>query len=88
MFTVVIESSGPHSNGFSLIRKILSESDISISEKKDIANKLLMPTILYPKLILKLLDNFKINSISYNWWWSYRKSPKVNSKKFEYRNTD
>ena len=60
-----IESSGPHSNGFSLIRKILSESDISISEKKDIANKLLMPTILYPKLILKLLDNFKINSISH-----------------------
>ena len=60
-----IESSGPHSNGFSLIRKILSESDISISEKKDIANKLLMPTILYPKLILKLLDNFKIKSISH-----------------------
>ena len=28
-----IESSGPHSNGFSLIRKILNESDISISEK-------------------------------------------------------
>ena len=46
-----IESSGPHSNGFSLIRKILNESDISISEKKDIANKLLIPTKLYPKLI-------------------------------------
>ncbi len=60
-----IESSGPHSNGFSLIRKILNESDISISEKKDIANKLLMPTNLYPKLILDLLDSFKINSISH-----------------------
>ena len=60
-----IESSGPHSNGFSLIRKILNESDISNSKKKDIANKLLLPTILYPKLIMKLLDSFKINSISH-----------------------
>ena len=28
-----IESSGPHSNGFSLIRKILNESNISKSEE-------------------------------------------------------
>ena len=60
-----IESSGPHSNGFSLIRKILNESNISKSEKKDLANKLLMPTMLYPKLIMKLIGSFKINSISH-----------------------
>ena len=60
-----IESSGPHSNGFSLIRKVLNESKISNSEKQVIANKLLIPTTLYPKLIMKILEDFKINSISH-----------------------
>ena len=60
-----IESSGPHSNGYSLIRKILSESNKSKKEKQIIAEKLLAPTILYPKLIMNLLDKYKINSISH-----------------------
>ena len=60
-----IESSGPHSNGYSLIRKILSESNNSKEEKKVIAEKLLAPTILYPKLIMNLLNKYKINSISH-----------------------
>jgi len=60
-----IESSGPHSNGYSLIRKILSESNNSKEEKKVIAEKLLAPTILYPKLIMNLLNTYKINSISH-----------------------
>ena len=60
-----IESSGPHSNGYSLIRKILSESNKSKKEKQIIAEKLLAPTILYPKLIMSLLDKYKINSISH-----------------------
>lgn len=60
-----IESSGPHSNGYSLIRKILSESKKSDNEKADIAKKLLAPTHLYPKLILNILCDYKINSISH-----------------------
>ena len=60
-----IESSGPHSNGYSLIRKILNKSNNSKEEKKIIAKKLLAPTILYPKLIMNLLDKYKINSISH-----------------------
>jgi len=60
-----IESSGPHSNGFSLIRKLLNESKIANDEKSVIAEELLRPTILYPKLILNLIDEFKINSISH-----------------------
>ena len=60
-----IESSGPHSNGYSLIRKILRESTKSEDEKKIIAKKLLAPTTLYPKLIMNLLDDYKINSMSH-----------------------
>ena len=60
-----IESSGPHSNGFSLIRKILKNSKISNEEKKSIADKLLTPTILYPKLILEIINEYQINSMAH-----------------------
>ena len=58
-----IESSGPHSNGFSLIRKIIDESNISNEEKNKIVSMALAPTSLYPKLIMNLIDDFKINAI-------------------------
>ena len=60
-----IESSGPQSNGFSLIRKIISESKKLIEEKNSIAFKALKPTILYPRLIASITQNHKINSISH-----------------------
>ena len=60
-----IESSGPHSNGYSLIRKILKNSKTPDEEKKSIANKLLTPTILYPKLILEIINEYQINSMAH-----------------------
>ena len=60
-----IESSGPHSNGFSLIRKIIKESKLTEEEKTKIAKKCLKPTLLYPRLIMELISNFKINSLSH-----------------------
>ena len=60
-----IESSGPHSNGFSLIRKIINNSKAKEEEINAIKEKVLKPTILYPKLIMNLINNFKINSISH-----------------------
>ncbi len=60
-----IESSGPHSNGFSLIRKIINNSKAKKEEINTIKEKVLKPTILYPKLIMNLINNFKINSISH-----------------------
>ena len=60
-----IESSGPHSNGFSLIRKIIKESNATDDEKTQVAKKCLKPTILYPRLIKNLILNYKINSISH-----------------------
>ena len=60
-----IESSGPHSNGFSLIRKILDDYKGSEDIKNEIIKKALVPTNLYPKVILNILKNYKINSISH-----------------------
>ena len=60
-----IESSGPHSNGFSLIRKIIKESKVNEEEKNKIAKRCLEPTLLYPKLIMELISNYKINSLSH-----------------------
>jgi phosphoribosylformylglycinamidine cyclo-ligase len=60
-----IESSGPHSNGFSLIRKIIKESQLNKEEKTKIAKRCLEPTLLYPKLIMELISNYKINSLSH-----------------------
>ena len=60
-----IESSGPHSNGFSLIRKIIKESKLTEEEKTKIAKRCLQPTLLYPKLIMELISNYKINALSH-----------------------
>ena len=60
-----IESSGPHSNGFSLIRRIIENSNATMEEKEEIAKKSLKPTILYPKLVMDLIENEKINSLAH-----------------------
>ena len=60
-----IGSSGPHSNGYSLIRKIIDKTKIDKSELKKIVDQVLKPTLLYPKLILSLISEFNIKSISH-----------------------
>ena len=60
-----IGSSGPHSNGYSLIRKIIDKTKINRSELKKIIDQVLKPTLLYPKLILSLISEFNIKSISH-----------------------
>lgn len=56
-----LESSGPHSNGYSLIRKIISDNRISLDEydstaEKTYAQMLLAPTILYHPAVLPLFE--------------------------------
>ena len=54
-----LPSSGPHSNGYSLIRKILSVSGARLDDafgKGTLGDALLAPTTIYVKPILKLLD--------------------------------
>jgi len=60
-----IESSGPHSNGFSLIRKILNNYDGPLNFKEQMIIEALSPTLLYPKLILNILEKYQVNSMSH-----------------------
>ena len=65
---VALGSSGPHSNGYSLIRKILevSQSDTQLNlEGKTLAEHLLEPTKIYVKATLALLEQFPVHAISH-----------------------
>eukprot|EP00834_Sanchytrium_tribonematis_P000639 NODE_12_length_54577_cov_0.384100.p4 type:complete len:743 gc:universal NODE_12_length_54577_cov_0.384100:38516-36288(-) len=58
-----IRSSGIHSNGYSLIRKILKLNNIKLSDKspfdKSVAEILLTPTEIYVDVVLNLIKKYK-----------------------------
>lgn len=68
---IALPSSGVHSNGFSLVRKVfdVENNDIKLPIDelggKSIAETLLTPTKIYVKPVLALLDKVKVKGISH-----------------------
>ena len=58
---IALGSSGPHSNGYSLIRKVLEKSKPSSSQ----LDSLIEPTKIYVKSILSLIQNLPVHAISH-----------------------
>ncbi len=61
---IAISSNGPHSNGFSLIRKLFVDLN-EVYENKKIWEHLLTPTKIYVKSIQKLMESVKINGMAH-----------------------
>ena len=65
---IAIGSSGPHSNGYSLIRKVLEVSGANVKDDfygRPLGEVLLEPTKLYVKSILALLREESVHSIAH-----------------------
>ena len=63
-----LPSTGVHSNGFSLVRKIIRDNNISLDDKfgdSTIGKTLLTPTKIYVKEVLKVLKEVKVAGIAH-----------------------
>ncbi len=65
---IAIRSSGPHSNGYSLIRKVIERSGISLDTELDgkaLADHLLEPTRIYVKPLLELIKTVPVHAMAH-----------------------
>ncbi len=65
---IALTSSGPHSNGYSLIRKIIDVTDADLNQDcggKPLADALMEPTRIYVKSVLKLIKESQVNAMAH-----------------------
>lgn len=63
-----VSSSGPHSNGYSLIRKILDRSGADLGDtfaSSTLGETLLAPTMIYVKAVMALQEKIEIGAIAH-----------------------
>ena len=64
-----LASSGPHSNGYSLIRKVIATSGAdlyeSFDEKRTLGEALLAPTRIYVKPVLEVIANIDVKGVAH-----------------------
>lgn len=81
-----LRSSGIHSNGYTLVRKIIEKSNLSYRDKfpdsfypgKAIGEVLLTPTRIYVKEILELLKKVKVHGLAHITGGGLRNFPRLN----------
>lgn len=65
---IALRSSGPHSNGYSLVRKIIEVSKADLNQDcdgKPLGDVLMAPTRIYVKAVLKLIKGSQVNALSH-----------------------
>jgi len=65
---IALTSSGPHSNGYSLIRKIIDVSKADLTQDcggRALGDALMEPTRIYVKSVLKLIKESQVNAMAH-----------------------
>ncbi len=62
---IAVASSGPHSNGYSLIRKVLERAGNASIDGEPASTRLLAPTRIYVKPILALMESISIKGLAH-----------------------
>ncbi len=64
---IALPASGPHANGYSLIRQVVAQADLDYDspfEDSTLGDYLLKPTPLYVKPVLSLIDHLPVHGIA------------------------
>ncbi|MBT8077608.1 MAG: phosphoribosylformylglycinamidine cyclo-ligase [Gammaproteobacteria bacterium] len=62
---VALASSGPHSNGYSLIRRVLERTENPLIDGRPAAERLLEPTRIYVKPLLRAMQSVRLKGLAH-----------------------